>query len=57
MTLQRTEVLERVDAAADVIERHSPWAEQHCRLHQEAFDALVACRGAQVFLTQRSWVG
>ena len=36
------EVLERVDAVAGVIERHSSWAEQHCRLHQEAYDALVA---------------
>ena len=50
MTLQRTEVLERVDAAADVIERHSLWAEQHCRLHQEAFDALVATGVPRFFL-------
>ncbi|MEC7105900.1 MAG: acyl-CoA dehydrogenase family protein [Pseudomonadota bacterium] len=50
MTSQRVEVLERVDAVAGVIERHSSWAEQHCRLHQEAYDALVAAGVPRLFL-------
>ena len=50
MTSQRVEVLERVDAAAGVIERHSSWAEQHCRLHQEAYEALVAAGVPRLFL-------
>ena len=50
MTSQRVEVLERVDAVAGVIERHSSWAEQHCRLHQEAYDAMVAAGVPRLFL-------
>jgi alkylation response protein AidB-like acyl-CoA dehydrogenase len=50
MTVDRASVLQSIDAVADDIEHHAAWAEQHCRLHQQAFDALVHAKVPRLFL-------
>ena len=40
MTFDRA-VLTRIDSACGTIEQHASWAEQHCRLHDAAFQALI----------------
>ena len=40
MTFDRAEVLKRIDSVCGTIEQYASWAEQHCRLHDAAFQAL-----------------
>ena len=50
MTFDRAEILRRIDSVCGVIEQHAGWAEQHCRLHDVAFQALVEAQVPRLFL-------
>ena len=50
MTFDRAEILRRIDSVCGVIEQHAGWAEQHCRLHDAAFQALVEAQVPRLFL-------
>jgi alkylation response protein AidB-like acyl-CoA dehydrogenase len=50
MTFDRAEVLERIGSVCGTIEQYAGWAEQHCRLHDAAFQALIDAQVPRLFL-------
>ena len=50
MTFDRAEVLKRIDSVCGTIEQYASWAEQHCRLHDAAFQALIDAQVPRLFL-------
>lgn len=50
MNQGRADVLAQVEAVKEIVKQHSPWAEQHCRLHDESFAALVRAKVPRLFL-------
>ena len=50
MTFDRGQILKQIDSVCGVIEQHADWAEQHCRLHDAAFQALVEAQVPRLFL-------